>query len=462
MSRDQVDIFVVDDDDLFREELTHSLERQGYSVEVFASIGSCRDALQERTPLVLLLDIQLPDGNGVEFLKEIASSRSQPEVVMVSGAASLQEAADSMKVGATDFIEKPFDPPRLYSVVNASMRIARLKLLNSRLIESRLKEYEIVGESAAMRELRDQILRIADTDVRILITGESGTGKELVAGQIHYLSRRSASPFVKLNCSALPSELVESELFGHAKGAFTGAVRSRKGRFERADGGTLLLDEIGDMPLDIQPKLLRVIETGEIEAVGTADPVTVDVRLVSSTNRDIEDLAAHGKFRSDLLYRINTVPMFIPPLRDHREDIPQLVDHFVERLSAKDPSTEKSFEQGAIDALMSGDWQGNARQLRNVVERLYYTTRSELVTADAVRACIGESDLAAAGPPDGGVDAQNRLATAVSQFEISFLRVELDKAEGNVTRLAERLGMDRGNLYRKLRKTGLLSKRQRG
>jgi len=457
MKGTKADIFVVDDDRLFREELTHILTQEGHSVEAFETIAACRQALEDSSPMLLLLDIQLPDGNGVEFLREIVSQHFHPEIVMVSGAASLQEAADSIKIGAADFLEKPFDPQRLLSVVNSGIRIAGLKQLNSRLIERHLDEYEIVGQSAAIQRLKDQIRQIADTDTRILITGESGTGKELVAGQIHYLSRRSGTPFVKLNCSALPSELVESELFGHARGAFTGAVRSRKGRFAQADGGTLLLDEIGDMPLDIQPKLLRVIETGEVEAVGATGSVRVDVRLLSSTNRDIDVLCAEGRFRSDLLYRVNAVPIDVPPLREHREDIPRLIDHFAERLSARDPLTRKHFDSGAVDALVSHDWPGNVRQLRNVIERLYYTVREEIISADAVRACLGETVPPAPALPDKAADGQNRLAMTVSNFEKSFLRLELDKAGGNITRLAERLGMDRGNLYRKLKKIGLLS-----
>jgi two-component system nitrogen regulation response regulator NtrX len=454
MMKNQADIFIVDDDKLLREELTHILTQEGHSVDTFETIAECRDALIERSPLVLLLDIQLPDGNGVEFLKEIVSRQSHPEIIMVSGAASLQEAADSIKIGATDFLEKPFEPQRLLSVVSSGIRIARLKQLNSRLIESRLEEYEIVGDSAAMGKLKDQICQIAGTEARVLITGESGTGKELAAGQIHYLSGRSGAPFVKLNCSALPSELVESELFGHAKGAFTGAIRSRQGRFVKADGGTLLLDEIGDMPLGIQPKLLRVIETGEVEAVGSIDSVKVDIRLVSSTNRDIEMLAEQGKFRSDLLYRINAVPINLPALREHREDIPQLVDHFLERLSAKDPSSHKHFDASAIDVLISNDWPGNVRQLKNVTERLYYTVSGDHITADAVRQCLGDKEFV---PDDDAAEGANRLASAVSHFEKSFLKLELEKAGGNITQLAERLGMDRGNLYRKLKKIGLLS-----
>jgi two-component system nitrogen regulation response regulator NtrX len=453
----RTDIFVVDDDELFRFELANVLEREGCSVEAFGNLNSCRSAMKDRSPSVILLDIQLPDGNGVEFLREVVSDRQHPEVIMVSGAASLQEAADSMKIGAADFIEKPFEPPRLLSVVNSCLRIARLKEANARLLESRLKEYEIVGASDAMERLRGCIEQIAATDTRVLITGESGTGKELVAGQMHYLSRRSAAPFVKLNCSALPSELVESELFGHEKGAFTGAIRSHKGRFVQAHSGTLLLDEIADMPIAIQPKLLRVIETAEVEPVGGRSAIRADTRIVSSTNQDLEKLAHEGKFRADLLYRINTVPIQVPPLREHTDDIPQLINHFLERLLSDDPATVKELDSNAIDVLMLCDWPGNVRQLRNVIERLFYMTPDARISADAVRACLGDRDMPNADAFASASEGQNRLAAAVSRFEHGFLKLELEKAGGNVARLAERLGMDRGNLYRKLKKMDLLS-----
>ena len=456
MNRNRIDIFVVDDDRLFREEVLYLLREGGYAVEAFENLATCRHALRERSPHVILLDIQLPDGNGVELLKEVVATEHHPEVVIVSGAASLQEAADSMKHGAADFLEKPFEPERLLSILDNCTRIARLKQINRKLIESRLAEYRIVGESKPIQYLREQIRQIASTDARILITGESGTGKELVAGQIHFLSRRSSAPFVKVNCSALPLELVESELFGHIKGAFTGAIKSRNGRFVQADGGTLLLDEIGDMPQAIQPKLLRALETNEVEPMGASKAIEIDIRLISSTNHDIEKLAEENKFRADLLFRINTIPVHLPPLRDYREDIPLLVNHFLEMLISKEPFSQIDIDNRAIEPLVSYDWPGNVRQLKNVVERLFYTTRKDSISPDDVQACLGEKDTVV-DLHDAAFAGANRFSTAVLQFERGYLKAELEKTEGNITQLAERLGMDRGNLYRKLKRLDLLS-----
>jgi len=448
-------LFVVDDDRLFRDELEHLLTSEGYSVSGFGNIADCRVALEESSPRVILLDIQLPDGNGVDFLKELISQGNHPEVIMISGAASLQDAADSVKLGASDFLEKPFEPQRLVSIVRSCFRIANLKAANRNLLESKLAGYKLIGNSAIMQSIRSEVKQIAATDSRVLISGESGTGKEIVAGQIHYLSSRADRPFIKLNCSAIPSELVESELFGHVRGAFTGAYQSCDGKFSAADGGSLLLDEIGDMPLDVQPKLLRVIETGEVERLGSSKTQKTNVRLISSTNRDLQGMASKGEFRQDLLYRINIVLLTIPSLRNHREDIPDLVRHFVEELSVDQHSHRVEFAEEAIGALMDYSWPGNVRQLRNIIERLLFTGRDERITATEVRACIGgQSKFGDRGEvqSDG-----NRLSEAVTNFERQFLSTELRNANDNVSLLARRLGMDRGNLYRKLKKLGLLS-----
>ncbi len=454
MNNKPCDIFVVDDDRYLRDELVILLEKADYTVSAHESISSCRNELAQRTPLLILLDIQLPDGNGVEFLKEIRNMEHYPEIVMISGAASLQEAADSVKLGAADFLEKPFEPQRLLSIVRNCVEIARLKQANARHIQDKLSEFEIVGESSVTREIIEQIKQIANIDARVLITGESGTGKELVAGQIHFRSRRALGPFVKINCSAMPHDLIESELFGHEKGAFTGAIGKRQGKFAAADGGSLLLDEIGDMPVTSQPKLLRTLETGVIEPIGSADSISIDVRLISSSNRNLDDLLRRGEFRSDLLYRINTIPIHLSPLRDRREDIPILANHFLTLLASQNIETATKFDDGVMELLIAHDWPGNVRELRNVIERAFYMSTDGKITSDQTRTFLDNKDDTIA--PDANTNEHNRLTSAVAQFERSYLKSELREVDGNVSRLAKKLQMDRGNLYRKLKKLGLL------
>ena len=448
------DIYLVDDDALFREEVRLLLSREGYSLAEFEALTPAREALADHRPLVLLLDIQLPDGKGTDLLAELSGGTHAPEIVMVSGAASLQDAADSIKRGATDFLEKPFEPQRLLTVVGNALRIARLKESNRSLQARRLADYPLVGDSAPMAHLRDQIERLASSDVRVLILGESGTGKENVAAQIHFRSPRAEGSLVTLNCSAMPAELVESELFGHQKGAFTGATQSRPGRFAQAHRGTLLLDEVGDMPLAMQPKLLRALETGRITPVGGEQPAAVDVRVLSATHRRLDEMVSEGLFREDLLYRINTVPLNVPPLRDRREDIPSLARHFLDGLHRREGGHRPAVGPDAIDLLITHPWPGNVRELRNVIERLYYTCGGDSIDTAQVRPCLGAGPE---GAETSEADGKNRLTRAVEHFERGYLRSQLEGHDGNITQLAESLGMDRGNLYRKLKRLGLLS-----
>ncbi len=452
MTTPPADIYLVDDDALFREEVRLLLTREGYSLAEFEALTPAREALARHRPLVLLLDIQLPDGKGTDLLAELSAQTHPPEIVMVSGAASLQEAADSIKRGATDFLEKPFEPARLLTVVGNALRIARLKESNRSLQEKRLADYPLVGGSAQMAHLLGQIERLASSDVRILILGESGTGKENVAAQIHFRSPRAEGSLVTLNCSAMPAELVESELFGHEKGAFTGATQSRPGRFAQAHRGTLLLDEIGDMPLAMQPKLLRTLESGRITPVGGERPTAVDVRVLSATHRRLDEMVAGGQFREDLLYRINTVPLTVPPLRERREDIPSLAEHFRDGLHRREGGLCPAITPEALDLLMAHPWPGNVRELRNVIERLYYTCGGDSIDATQVRPCLGPN-----GGETAAEDGKNRLTRAVEQFERGYLRSQLEGHGGNITQLAQDLGVDRGNLYRKLKRLGLLS-----
>ncbi len=451
MSRDKDLILIVDDDSYLREEIEHVIRRIGYRGEHAGSLSECRNVLSEAHPLVVLLDIQLPDGSGLELLPELAKLKYRPEVVVISGAASLQEAADAVKMGATDFLEKPFEPDRLAATLNNAVRLARLKRENRKLVEDKLRAYELVGVSNSMSNLRRKIEQIAPTDARVLITGESGTGKELVAGQVHYQSRRASGSFIRVNCSALPGELAESELFGHEKGAFTGAEKQRHGRFEAASGGTLLLDEIGDMPIGVQPKLLRALETGEFERLGSTESLTADVRVLASTNRDLSRQIEEGAFREDLLYRINTVPLHVIPLRERREDIPVLAEHFLGRME-KESSEDKALDPEAVGVLAEYDWPGNVRELKNVIERVYYTSLGLSISADDILSALGFVEPAV----DGEREDVNRLTAAIEGFERAFLKSHLDAADGNVSELARGLGIDRGNLYRKLKKLGLL------
>jgi len=461
------DLLLIDDDPLFRDEMRLLLESAGYRVQAAGTIAQGRRIFAAAAPPVVLLDIELPDGKGSAYLPELLGGAEPPEVVMVSGAASLQEAADSIKHGAADFLEKPFEPHRLLSIVNSAMRIARLRKSNHELLAGRLAAYPLIGESDIMNRLRAQIQSLANRDVRILLLGESGTGKENVAGQIHLRSGRAQGPLVTVNCAALPGDLVESELFGHERGAYTGAVQSRAGRFRQAQHGTLLLDEIGDMPAAIQPKLLRVLESGLVTPVGGTRPLAVDVRVISSTNRDLEARIAAGHFRADLFYRINTVPLRLPALRERREDIPHLADFFLTRLSSGNDDDVKTLTPEAVDALMTHDWPGNVRELRNLMERLFYLTPHDRIESADVRAALGQTpapesdpravDGGARGTAAPGSPEKHRLAQAVERFERDYLGGQLRAHEGNVTRLAETLRMDRGNLYRKLKRLGLLS-----
>jgi len=451
MNSKTASILIIDDDQYLREEIEHVVKRIGCRALHAGSISECRTVLKDSIPWVILLDIQLPDGSGLDILPDLMKLDSRPEVVVISGAASLQEAADSIKIGATDFLEKPFEPDRLAATLNNIIRLARLKRENRHLMDDRLRAYEIVGISDAVKKLRERINQIASTDARVLITGESGTGKELVAGQIHYRSRRASGNYVQLNCSTLPRELAESELFGHEKGAFTGASERRIGRFEAADGGTLLLDEIGDMPTDLQPKLLRVLESGEFQRVGSTESIRCDVRVLSSTNKNLTDRIKEGTFREDLYYRLCAVPIEIPPLRERREDIPPLAGHFLSRLTDSNVNPVR-IEDSALNALTTHGWPGNVRQLKNVIEQVYWITDSESITGKDIRTALGllESDDSAIQ------DGSNRLAVAVEGFERAYLGSRLDSVGGNVSELARSLGIDRGNLHRKLKKLGLL------
>jgi two-component system, NtrC family, nitrogen regulation response regulator NtrX len=443
-------IFIVDDDVSVCRSLVSLLGGEGYQVKTFGTVSGFRQTVATNTVAVLMLDIALPDEDGLSALPKIRSEFPEIEVVMITGEATIQRAVLATKSGAYDFLEKPIDPARL--LLTLRNLFAAIGLKRAVAVDREDDRYQIVGESRLLREMIARLVTVASTDSTVLITGENGTGKELVAQQIWLHSNRKQQPLIKLNCAALPHELAESELFGFRKGAFTGADRNRDGKFKAADGGTIFLDEIGDLSPAIQAKLLRVIENGEIEPLGSDTSETVDVRVITATNRDLEQLVANGKFRADLFYRLNIVPIQVPALRERREDIPLLLDHFLGRLSRTTGLGIKSLAADAIGYLSGLEWRGNIRELRNVVERCYIMSRSTEIDLEDVRRLCGVVQ------PDttGDVEASNKLMVAVENFERSFLKAELEKHDGNISELARSLGIDRGNLSKKLKSYDLV------
>jgi two-component system nitrogen regulation response regulator NtrX len=448
-------ILIVDDDPLFTEQVASLLANENYDVTREHTSSKVISLLQQSEFAVILLDIQMPAPDGLTLLKEIIKKDSHPEIIMVSGAASLQEAADSVKIGAADFLEKPPDVKRLLTAVKNAAEKYKLKSENLLLKSEKLKKYEIIGESRIIQDLCKDIRKVAESDSNVLVWGETGTGKELAAAQIHYYSAHSSKPLVRLNCASIPAELAESELFGHKRGAFTGAYHDKKGKFEMADGGTLVLDEIAELPLPLQSKLLRVLETSELEVIGSTGTVKIDVRLISISGKDLEAEIKQGRFRSDLYYRINTIPIHIPPLRERKEDVPLLFEHFFEALKSTTGQFERNYDTDIMPLLISHSWPGNVRELRNFTERLFFMCRDQTIESGYASEMLSHlSDTADKSIEDDA--GKNILTRTVNQFERSFLKTGLDQAEGNVSELAHKLGVDRGNLYRKLKKYGLL------
>jgi DNA-binding NtrC family response regulator len=436
-----VTILVVDDEKNIRRTLRMVLESEGYSVEEAGSAEEALARLGNGGIDAVLLDVKLPGISGIDAL-----ARKSPAVptIMISGHATIEDAVKATKLGAFDFLEKPLDRARvLLSVRNALERRTLAREVNE--LRARLGEGELLGRSEAIRVLKQQIAKAAPTKGRILISGESGTGKELVARAVHRQSAIAGRPFVKINCAAIPRDLIESELFGHEKGAFTGAVTQRRGVFEAADGGTLLLDEIGDMSASAQAKVLRVVQTGELARVGGEETVKVDVRVIAATNKDLEKAVRDGEFREDLYFRLNVIPLKVPPLRERREDIPLLAQAFVESACHENGFREKSLEPAAMDRLCAWSWPGNVRELKNTVER------AVIFSGDSVTA----NDLPDELRPLTSSSEQVTLREFREQVERDFIQRKLDEHGWNVSRTAEALGIERTNLHRRLRAWGL-------
>jgi len=396
----------------------------------------------------------MPGKSGLEFLEEIKSAGVKAPVILISGQANIEMAVRATKLGALDFLEKPLSTDKLLVTVENALRLSRLEDENWEL-KRRLGKHQLVGSGAAMKKLLAQIDRVAASETRVCILGETGTGKELVARAIHDRSQRREMPFITLNCAAVPAELIESELFGHEKGAFTGAAGRHIGKFEQAEGGTLFLDEIGDMPVAMQAKLLRVLEESEIERVGGDRPVKVNVRVVVATHRSLEELVAQNTFRRDLFHRVYVFPLFLPPLRERPEDFAELLAHFARQVASQNGWKEKEFAENAIAMLQRYSWPGNLRELRNIVERLVLLAESEKVSAEDVQLVLPATNTRPHDTASSSLEASGTLAARTESFEKEVLLAEIRRHNFHMTNVARALGLERSHLYKKCQQLGI-------
>ncbi len=448
-------ILIVDDEEPIRKTLAGVLRDEGYEVVAAASGREALDLLAAAQPGLALLDIAMPGMDGVETLQRFREQRPEMAVIMVTGHGGIDEAVRTVKLGAYDFLTKPPDTARILLSVRRGLEDHRLRQENERLRRSIERRYEIIGESDAVRSLKRQIALAGPTNGWVLIHGESGSGKELVARAIHRASRRADGPFVEVNCAAIPQELIESELFGHEKGSFTGAVSQKRGRFELADGGTLFLDEIGDMSPATQAKVLRVLEGQEFQRVGGTRTMKVDVRVVAASNKDLAAEIGRGTFREDLFYRLNVLPLEAPPLRERKDDIPLLVRHFLQEFAAEYGQKPRTIEDGALELFLRHPWKGNVRELRNFIERMIIMLPGPAIAAPDVPPPVGGTRPAP--PPAGGAAlpaaafGQATLREARAAFEREFIRRKLRENNGNISKTADEIGVERSNLHRKIK-----------
>ena len=441
-------ILIIDDEIEICESIKMSLEYEDYHVEYTNYPSEGIEKLRSSKYDVLLLDINMPELNGFEVLKKIKSDDKDINVIMISAHSSVENAVKATKLGAFDFIEKPIDRDKLLILVRNAVNQNELKKENKVLKSNLEEENIIIGESELLIRVLDSAKRVAATESRILITGENGTGKELVAKEIHKNSARKEKQFIEVNCAAIPNELIESELFGHEKGAFTGAANKRIGKFELAHGGTLFLDEIGDMSLNAQAKVLKAIEEGKIERVGGTETIDVNVRLISATNKDLAKEISEGNFREDLYHRLNVIPLHIPPLRERKNDISLLIDHFNKRISAKYNFTEKKFSNDALELLKELKWSGNVRELKNIVERILIMLPQENIEKSDITKLIPTSN----GSENEIFDISNSFQEFKEKAEKLFIEKQLDLNDWNISKTAEVLGIQRSHLYGKLKK----------
>ncbi len=446
-------ILIIDDEQSICESLEGILQDEGYRT-MFAGSGEAGLAmLKEESPDLVLLDIWLPGIDGLETLQRIRLDFPEQLVIMMSGHGTIETAVKATKLGAYDFIEKPLSLEKVPLSIENAMKVGQLVEENRSLKAKIAKENEMVGNSPSIRHLKEQIAIAAPTSGWVLITGENGTGKELVARATHNQSKRRDKPFVEVNCAAIPEELIESELFGHERGAFTGATALRKGKFDQAHEGTLFLDEIGDMSLKTQAKILRILQERKFERVGGNRTIEVDVRVIAATNKDLEDEIRLGAFRQDLYYRLNVLPFHVPPLRERKEDVPLLVKHFLTYFCNKEGRPPKTMEPAALDALMDYGWPGNIRELKNLLERLVIMTQGEMITcADLPETVKPKADIS--GNVVRTADSKS-FKVAREVFEKEFIQQKLEEFDGNISRTAEAIDIERSNLHRKIKAFGI-------
>ncbi len=447
-------LLLVDDDPNTLASLSRAFRMAGHEATVCDNAARAVELLRAEPFDLILSDVVMPGRSGLELLEDLKKAGVKTPIILISGQANIEMAVKATKLGALDFLEKPLSTDKLLVTVENALRLSRLEDEN-RELRHRLGKHELVGSGPTMKKLMAQIERVAASETRVCILGETGTGKELVARAIHEKSARRENPFITLNCAAVPAELIESELFGHEKGAFTGAAARHLGKFEQAEGGTLFLDEIGDMPLAMQAKLLRVLEEGEVERVGGDKPIQVNVRVVVATHQNLEERVNQGAFRRDLFHRIYVFPLPLPPLRERPEDFPSLVEHFARQVAAQNGWKEKAFAQEAIAELRKYAWPGNVRELRNVVERLVLLASDQSISAADVRLVLPAFGSATGSAEASTGGANGTLAERTEAFEREVMLAELRRHNFHMTNVARALGLERSHLYKKCQQLGI-------
>jgi two-component system nitrogen regulation response regulator NtrX len=452
-------ILIVDDEEGIRQSLTSVLRDEGFHADAVESGEACLESLTRKRWDALLLDIWLPGMDGLQVLEKIRELASAPVVIMISGHGTIETAVRATKLGAFDFIEKPLSAEKTLLTLKHALEHRTLTSENLKLREELDGRQRIIGESVPMKALRQQLALAAPTNGRVLIYGESGAGKELVAHALHRMSQRADKPFVEVNCAAIPEELIESELFGHLKGSFTGALEDKVGKFEQADGGTLFLDEVGDMSLRTQSKVLRVIEEQRFTPVGSGNNLTVDVRVIAATNKHLEEELHKGNFREDLFFRLNVIPFYVPALRERSEDVPSIAAHFLEEFAKAYGRKPKHLSDSALEAMVKYRWPGNVRELKNLIERLVIMVAGEKIERRHLPPALvqdhAKTQPASAGAASSRASGFATLQEARTAYERDYILRKLEENQGNVSRTAEVLGLERSHLYRKMKSLGI-------